>query len=185
MPEIDHESPLPKTDRLELRLFEDNDAQEISRLMTPGLSRWLATWPENVTQTDALKKISSHRKDTENKQSLAVAIVRREDKKFLGTIIVRTSKTTPQLGEIGYWIGEQYQGKGYLGEILNDFVDYTFQYLGITTLRAGAQLENKSSFAIMEKMGMKPIGKKSVYVPSRDRDEEVLYYSLTRAMVSV
>ena len=81
---------------------------------------------------------------------------------------------------IGYWIGEVYQGKGYLGEIIHDFVNHAFTTLGITTLEAGAQEENHASFAMMRKLGMQPVGKKSLYVPSRDREEEVLFFSMTR-----
>ncbi|WP_419902358.1 GNAT family N-acetyltransferase [Kiloniella sp.] len=171
---------LATTARLKLRLFEDGDAIVISELMTPDVSRWLSSWPANITKQETLIKISKYRNDTMDKRGLTVAIIRLEDNCVIGSLSVGVKPDNTKVGVIGYWIGEQFQGKGYLGEIINCFVNDAFKYLGIKTLEAGAQLENHASFAMMRKMGMAPIGKKSLYVPSRDRDEEVLYYALSR-----
>ncbi len=172
---------LPKTERLELRLLHPDDATEVSKIMTPSVSKWLSSWPEYISEQDARRKIAKYQKNTEDKKALTVAIYRQEDNLFIGSLSVGVKPNSPSVGIIGYWVGEEYQGKGYLGEILNDFVNLAFTYLGITTLEAGAQIENHASFAIMKKMGMKPIGKKSIYVSSRDRDEEVLFYGMTRS----
>lgn len=181
MPMTASETALPKTERLELRLLHPDDAAEVSRIMTPGVSKWLSSWPANISEQDARTKISKYCKNTEDKKALTTAIFRREDNLFIGSLSVGLNPKDPSVGIIGYWIGEEYQGKGYLGEVLNDFVNLAFTYLGNTTLEAGAQIENHASFAIMKKMGMKPIGKKSIYVSSRDRDEEVLFYAMTRS----
>lgn len=180
MPKTVSDITLPKTKRVELKLLHHNDAAEISKIMTPSVSKWLSSWPTHISEQDACMKIAKYCKNTEDKKGITVAIHRREDSLFIGSLSVGLNPKDPSVGIIGYWIGEEYQGKGYLSEILNNFVKLAFTYLGITTLEAGAQIENHASFAIMKKMGMQPIGKKSIYVPSRDRDEDVLLYSMTR-----
>ncbi|MEH6632792.1 MAG: GNAT family N-acetyltransferase [Halopseudomonas aestusnigri] len=181
MPMTARNTVLPKTERLELRLLHPDDAAEVSKIMTPSVSKWLSSWPEYISEQDARIKIAKYRKNTEDKKALTVAIYRRKDDLIIGSMSVGLKPKNPKVGVIGYWLGEEYQGKGYLGEILNDFVNLAFSYLGITTLEAGAQTENHASFAIMKKMGMKPIGRKSIYVSSRDRDEDVLCYAMTRS----
>ncbi len=50
-----------KTARLKLRYVERSDAADISRSMTPAVSRWLISWPDPFTLAMAAERIDSAR----------------------------------------------------------------------------------------------------------------------------
>ncbi len=74
-------------------------------------------------------------------------------------------------GEIGYWIGEQFQGQGIAFEAVSALIVAAFQQFGIQTVEAAAQLGNVASHALLEKLGMKRKGERMVFAPARQQQE--------------
>lgn len=66
--------------------------------------------------------------------------------------------------EIGYWIGEEYWGKGILTSAVRDMVDYVFQNTDIVRIYAEVYDYNIASQRVLEKNGFEKEGvlKKSV-----------------------
>ena len=55
--------------------------------------------------------------------------------------------------EIGYWLGEDFWGKGYVTEATLRVLQYAFEELHLTQLWAGAYEENIASQRVLEKCG--------------------------------
>jgi len=55
--------------------------------------------------------------------------------------------------EIGYWLGEDFLGKGYVTEATLRVLQYAFEQLHLTQLWAGAYEENIASQRVLEKCG--------------------------------
>ena len=55
--------------------------------------------------------------------------------------------------EIGYWLGEDFWGKGYVTEATLRVLQYAFEELHLTHLWAGAYEENIASQRVLEKCG--------------------------------
>ena len=55
--------------------------------------------------------------------------------------------------EIGYWIGEDFWGKGYVTEATQKVVQYAFEQQHFSRLWAGAYKENVASQRVLEKCG--------------------------------
>ena len=53
------ETPLLRTDRLRLRPPRPEDAPSLAALMTPGVSRWMGSWPAPLTPEMAEARIAS------------------------------------------------------------------------------------------------------------------------------
>lgn len=56
-------------------------------------------------------------------------------------------------GEISYWLGLPFWGKGYVPEAVNELIKYGFEQLGLKKIWAGFYTENKNSKRVLEKCG--------------------------------
>ncbi|MCB9261659.1 MAG: GNAT family N-acetyltransferase [Flavobacteriales bacterium] len=57
--------------------------------------------------------------------------------------------------EIGYWVGEEYWGKGVATEAVRQIVEFGFQNLEINRIFARPYVTNKASQRVLEKSGFK------------------------------
>lgn len=56
--------------------------------------------------------------------------------------------------EVGYWIGEDYWGKGIVSEAVKALVDYTLENTDVTRLYAEVFDNNKASAKVVQKAGL-------------------------------
>ena len=59
---------------------------------------------------------------------------------------------------IGYWIGEQYQGKGLVTKSCSKVLDYSFGRMGLNRIEIRCASDNIRSRAIPERLGFKEEG---------------------------
>lgn len=57
--------------------------------------------------------------------------------------------------ELGYWIAEEYQGKGYATEVSQILIRRAFEDLNIERIYASYKKENAASRRVLEKLGFK------------------------------
>jgi RimJ/RimL family protein N-acetyltransferase len=76
---------------------------------------------------------------------------------------------------IGYWLGENYWGKGIMPQAVQFMVNYTFENLDILRLQAGILSNNPRSMRVLEKAGFVKEGvlKKSIIKNGVVLDEHV------------
>ena len=76
------------------------------------------------------------------------------DGKFAGMVgLLPMDDVYRKTSEIGYWLGEQYWGKGIMTEACQLVTDYGFDTLGFIRLHAGVFEHNVGSMRILEKCG--------------------------------
>jgi ribosomal-protein-serine acetyltransferase len=59
---------------------------------------------------------------------------------------------------LGYWLGEEYQGKGLMTAVCRALVDHAFEELGLNQVGIACAIENKKSCAIPERLGFRREG---------------------------
>jgi RimJ/RimL family protein N-acetyltransferase len=55
--------------------------------------------------------------------------------------------------EIGYWLGEEFWGKGIMSEVVPAFVNYCFEKFSLKRISAAAYSSNPASARVLEKAG--------------------------------
>ena len=60
--------------------------------------------------------------------------------------------------EVGFTLSRDHQGKGYASEAVSRLLDYAFGDLGLHRVFAITDQENDSSFALLERLGMRREG---------------------------
>ncbi len=136
---------------IKLRDYSIADADRFAVLANnENVSRYLIyTFPYPYTKQDAEWWVKTRSKAN---NALAEAIEFQE--KFVGTVGI-----TPQTGwkehsaEIGYWVGEEYWGKGIAPEALRAMSDIAFSAMKYKKLFAPVLGPNKASMRVLEKCG--------------------------------
>lgn len=166
------------TPRLILRCPESGDAEAFSRLTTPGIARWLANWPYPFTIAMAEERIKNVRTRAAERKGVPLAVIRKSNACFMGYMGIFV--TSPGRAALGYWLGGQFHGLGYMREAAPVAVRAGFDMLDVQAIESGAQLANTASFAVMRACGMTYVGDRLTFSPTRGLEEMCSYYEARR-----
>lgn len=168
--------PTLDTPRLHLRLVAPEDAEATSAMMTPAVSRWLASWPLPYTVAMARERIATAREQAAAGRALSLAITARGE--LLGWIMLH--RTVPRTAILGYWLGEAHHRRGFLREAAGAVLPAAFDWLDLDRIEASAHPENAASFAVMRACGLTFRREMVIHAPARSRDELVQVYAVER-----
>jgi ribosomal-protein-serine acetyltransferase len=69
-----------------------------------------------------------------------------------------TLNTVSNSGEIGYWLGSEYEGRGIVTRVCARFLDHVFDDLGLHRMKLSAAVENARSRGVARRLGMREEG---------------------------
>jgi [ribosomal protein S5]-alanine N-acetyltransferase len=168
-----------KTERLTLRSYTEEDATRIAEIANnKNIARnMVSTFPHPYTLDDANTWIGLA--NSPEKKGLVFAI------EFEGELIGGTGFDLKDgdhegVASGGYWLGEDYWGKGIATEAWCKIRDYAFEKFDIRRLEAGVYSWNLASAKVQKKAGFTKEGclRKSVIKFGEVGDE--IRYGLTR-----
>jgi RimJ/RimL family protein N-acetyltransferase len=82
-------------------------------------------------------------------------IIRKEDKTVVGSMDFKNIPNELKEIEIGYGLGKKYEHNGYMTEAVKAFCKKAFEDKKIETIIAETEVENTSSFKVLERCGFK------------------------------
>lgn len=85
--------------------------------MTPEVSRWVANWPVPLTVEMAISRIKSSRELASAGDALPFGVVEKASTKVIGWVTRHRDPMERRRGAFGYWLGEEYHGKGDMREL--------------------------------------------------------------------
>jgi len=110
----------------------------------------LDKFPYPYTLKDAKKWIKDCNKNENKKTRFAITI----DNKVVGGITFRVlDLNSKKTAEMGYWLGENYWGKGIMSEAVKLVLDYVFNNFDIIRMQAYVFEYNPGSCKVLEKNG--------------------------------
>ena len=166
------------TDRLLLRLFEISDAHTVQLLCnSEKIYRNTLFIPYPYTIEHALGWMKTHRDNFAMDKGYEFAITDKSTGELYGAIGL-TNDQRYQNGELGYWIGETFWGKGIATEAAKALVEFAFKEKNYHKVHARHFASNPASGRVMEKIGMAREGLLRDQVRKNDRYEDMLYYGI-------
>lgn len=147
-----------ETERLILRPMQLSDAKSVAENISDlEVTKWLLVVPYPYSVKDAKEFIKRTQKKWKvaNINDYSFGIELKEEKRVIGGIGLREVDTFQGTGDVGYWLGKKYHGKGYGSEALRAVIDLAFKKLKLRRLEAGVFKENPSSGKLLEKFGFK------------------------------
>ncbi|WP_405293436.1 GNAT family N-acetyltransferase [Methanobrevibacter sp.] len=140
-----------KTPNLTLRPWREEDAECLYYFAKSPNIGPIAGWPPHESVEDSLNII---RTVFAKKETYAII---RDDIPIgcVGLLIHPDGNHWWGEGsaELGYWIGEKYQGNGYATEASKALIKRAFDDLGIEQIYASYRVENTPSKKVLEKLG--------------------------------
>jgi ribosomal-protein-serine acetyltransferase len=141
-------------DEIELSLPEDADAGTVFALIDANRAfigrhlRWMET---ARTVDDTRAWIRQVRRAFATGDQVTALIWHRGE--FAGVVDLWHISRPSRWGEIGYWLGETFTGKGIMTRTVRAFVDYAFKAWGLHRIAILCTTENPKSAAVPERLG--------------------------------
>lgn len=141
------------TERLVLRPWNEMDAEALYQYAKNPLVGPSAGWPIHKDVEDS-RQIIKHVLSAEG----TFAVVLKETKQPIGSIGLMTGiqsnlEISKQQGEIGYWIGVSYWGRGLIPEAVKEVLRYGFEEKQLNSIWGGYFDGNAKSKRVLEKCG--------------------------------
>lgn len=147
-----------ETGRTRLRPYRSADLDEhVAILSDWEVTRWLSTnIPFPYSREDGEDFIKKEKANFSEGDILYFSVVEKETQRHMGAIKLFSSFSDDC--EIGYWIGQDFWGKGYASEICRALIDWAKKHRTIKRLVAQTAQENVGSRKLLEKLGFEHAG---------------------------
>ena len=165
-----------RTDRLLLRPFDFRDVDHVLAYASePEFGRYLPV-PQPYTRHDAVEFVA-HRVLAEWSTRPLFAMV--FEGQVVGGVGLRVY-ASDERAELGYALAKQHWGKGLTLEAARAVVDWGFDRYTLHKVYARADLRNRQSWRVMEKLGMAREGVLRSHEKPRDEHVDYVYYGVLR-----
>ena len=162
------------TRRLTLRPPLEVDADDIAlHLSNWKVSRMLARAPFPYDHRDAMEWIGRHDKASDRD---LVYTVHRE--RLIGVVSIENREGGPSLG---YWLGEDWWGQGFMSEAVSAVLDHYFSGNAEAVVRTSVFADNLASLALQKRTGFSITGSSEAYSTARQAMAPVILTRLAKA----
>lgn len=146
-------TPVLETERLLLRPFRKEDAEEVFVCWErdPDVAKYMF-WTSHNDIEKTKEWIAFEIGQIEKEDWYRFAIELKETGELIGTALIYYEEEVV-CWEIGYNLGKRYWGKGYTTEAMRKVVDFAVELLGITEIVGRHAKENPASGNVMKKLG--------------------------------
>jgi len=147
------------TENTHLALLQEHHSDEVFKTVDHNrshLRKWLP-WVDGTKSSADTKEFIKSQLELFAKNSVLVSGIWVQDR-YAGTIGFHKIDWTNKRASIGYWLAEEFQGKGIMGRACRTFTDHAFKELRLNKVEIHCATENKRSRAIPERLGFKHEG---------------------------
>jgi ribosomal-protein-serine acetyltransferase len=141
---------------VELRLLEERHAPAIFGLVDQDrayLREWLPWVDSTLAEDDTLSFIQSTRQQFAANESITAGIWKGD--RFTGVVGTHKINWLYRKVEIGYWIGEAFQGSGIMTDACRALITHLFDELDLHRVEILCGTANARSMAIPKRLGFK------------------------------
>jgi ribosomal-protein-alanine N-acetyltransferase len=183
LPFLRRSSPALKGDRVTLRLPRGADYKEWAALRAASrafLEPWEPRWaPDELERSAWRQRLSRYVEDHAGGSALPFFIFVNETGALVGGITLGNIRYgVAQTGQIGYWIGERYAGRGLMLEALGLLTAHAFETLRLHRIEAACIPDNLRSLRLLEKAGFQREGLLRSYLRINGKWQDHYLYAL-------
>ncbi len=155
MNEFGWQPPVLTTARLVVRPFIAADIPELFRLASnPNVARY-TLWSAHRSRDDSHNFIHSYAQSqylAQVPEPMAIALVE-NTAALVGSIGCFWSAREHKSMELGYWVAEEYWGRGYAVEAATVLLDHVFAEFDVVRMQAHCVVANEPSARVIRKLG--------------------------------
>jgi len=147
-----------KSKKFTLRPFRKGDELSLAKnINNKNIYKNTANIPYPYTLKDAKDWVSRNLKNEKEKTPNSIHLALIVGGEVAGSVSLMNIKLKHK-AEIGYWLAEQYWGKGIMSQAVKLVTDFGFKKLKLKRIYAHTFSFNKGSSRVLEKSGFKPEG---------------------------
>ncbi|MBP1907290.1 RimJ/RimL family protein N-acetyltransferase [Paenibacillus turicensis] len=167
-----------ETTRLLLRPFLASDAPIVSELCNNyNIYKSTLSLPYPYSESDAVAWIERHEGNFSKDVMYQFAITDKVTQELYGGIGISNNQGHKH-GELAYWIGEKYWGKGIASEAAKAMIEFAFNHKKYHKVYATHFASNPASGKVMLKAGMVQEGVLHQHVKKENKFEDLVYYGI-------
>lgn len=169
-----------RTERLLLRPFRLTDADDVyAYAKEPEFSRFLPLPSPYEYRHAEIHVAQSFLNSWDSQPTFAISL----DEKIIGGINIRID-TDRMIADLGYGISREQWGKGLTVEAVAAVINWAFEEFDLVKVGARADVQNRQSWRVMEKLGMKREGILRSQEPpspaSPEKRADMVHYGILR-----
>lgn len=168
-------------EEVSLRLFTEDDNKEYYNLIIDSksyLKKWV-TWVDSVeSEEDASESLKLRIEGLVESGGYPMFFAIIYKGKIAGTIGFNDIEKINGVGELGYWLGKDFQRKGIMSRAFKAVIDYGFKELGLNRIEAYIAAGNERSKALPKRFGFLEEGRIRQAEWLYDHYEDELVYGL-------
>lgn len=147
------------------------------------LRPWEPLWPEDdVTPRGYQRRLAQYRKDARDGRSLPYFIFATQTNQLLGGInLSNIRRGVCQSGSVGYWMGQEHAGKGFMYEAMAMLLPHLFDHNALHRIEAACLPHNHRSIALLQRLGFQHEGLARQYLCINGRWEDHLLFAILRS----
>lgn len=168
-----------KTERLLLRPYARDDATEIAQLLNDAeMARFLMVIPHPFVEFDARTLVKAAWRRLTGGRGFDLLITEKDGSgRAVGSVGIGLHDEGRR-GDLGFWIGRDYWGRGYASEAARRMIDFATETLGVTRITGTVAADNDPSMAVLARLGFTETGRGEMPVPATGEMREVIYFEL-------
>jgi ribosomal-protein-alanine N-acetyltransferase len=177
-----HWDRLPTLDasRVSLRWISAGDTDAFYAIYSnPEVMRYWST-PPLADREAAANLINKIHEDWKRRAILKWGITLRSNDKLIGSITLFNLDFNHRRTEIGYALGRDHWGKGYMNEALMAVLKYAFEVLDLHRIEADVDPRNAASIKTLERLGFQREGYLRERWQINGEIQDAFYYGLLR-----
>lgn len=183
LPFLRRSLPALKGEHVSLRLPEPGDYAEWEALRRESrsfLEPWEPRWAHDELERRAWRhRLRRYRDDFQAGSAVAFFIFDNASGQLAGGITVGNIRQgVAQSGQIGYWLGERFAGKGLMLEAIRLLLPFAFDTLRLHRIEAACIPDNLRSVRVLEKAGFRREGLLRSYLRINGSWHDHLLYAL-------
>lgn len=150
--------PIINASRVSLRWITEQDVDAFYAIYShPEVMRYWS-FPALTERDQAVKLVREIHDGFQRQALLKWGIARRTDDLLIGSITLFNLDFTHRRAEIGYALGRDHWGNGYMQEALTAVIAYAFKELGFHRIEADVDPRNDASIRTVERLGFQREG---------------------------
>lgn len=170
-----------ESERLILRKMQRKDAKQLLRYWTEEDVIQYMNLPPFASVDDVWEMISLLNRLSESENALRWGIELRETGKVIGSCGFNEWELAGSYrGEIGYELGSDYWGQGYMSETLRMVLSYGYEVMGLNRIEALVDPRNVASCKLLEAFGFRQEGLLREYQQTQEGMVDLYMYALLR-----
>ncbi|MGD1848085.1 MAG: GNAT family N-acetyltransferase [Salibacteraceae bacterium] len=148
------------TPRTLLRKYHSEDSATILKLLQANRERLVSSFPATYIKLSNVEKLGKWLEEEmpaawENKQMYPLGLWHKQSGDYFGQVTLRNIDHSVRKAELGYYLSQDYEGRGLMSEVLASLIEVAFDELELNRLYVRIMLRNKRSVRLIERCGFR------------------------------